>query len=1111
MLRRTGFWIAAGVAAAALAIAVVALFPHAFPVVTLDVKMSRPEALAQARALAERHGWGPAGARDAATFELDTDVRDFVELEGGGTDAFRGMMAGDDFAPYTWRVRLFKEGDAHQTRIWFRPSGAAFGFRETFAETEPGAKLGKDEARAVADEGARAWGVDLSEWTLIEHEVDDNPPERTDHVIEYERIGMRVGEAGEYRLRLRVAGDRFAGLEPYVRIPEAFARRYEKMRSANNAIAIVASLVAMGLYLAVGGLVGLFVLLRARQLIWRPAFAWGFFIAFLQVLAALNGWPLIWMDYDTALSSGTFVMQQLAQLAAVFLGFGLLLGISFMIAEGLTRRAFPSHPQLWRLWSKDVAPTRAVLGRTLAGYLLVPLALSYVVAFYFLAHRGLGWWSPSEALTDPDVLATWFPWLTPIAVSAQAGFWEECLFRAIPIAGAALVGQRIGWRRTFIAGALILQALVFGAGHANYPNQPSYARVVELIVPALAFALIYIGFGLLTAIVLHYVFDAVLFALPLFTSSAEGAWIHQALVIVFILAPLAVVMARRWRAGAWSDLPEGARNAAWSPPERQAAEEPAPPPARPALSPRPAGIVAVLGLAGALAWGVSARWTTESPPLIRSRAGAIAEAKEALAERGVDAGAPWKLMIAAEPGLYQVHEFAWRELDRAVFRDLVGKFLAAPRWEVRLARFEGDVAERAEEWRVRVAGDGSWITVVHRLPEAREGASLSEQEARDLALGTIRGRFGLEPGEVEEIEVSPRKRPARMDWTVTFGSRREPLLAQGDRRATVQIAGDEVTDAYKWVHVPEKWERDERDRSGRLAIARISGGVGIALVILGGAVAGVVSWVRRRFAVRAFLLTWALVGVLGLIGLALAWPQHVVEFSTAQAWALQAGLVIGATSAAMILGGGVLGLLAGFVHGRSVERDAPGIPAWLRVVAGFGLGFVAAGIVAVARALLPSLGPPWGSVEPAGQLVPLLAEIVSPLIGLIGMTLLALVVVAALDRLTAGFTRRRVASAAGAVVLGLVISGMADPDSLTGWLVGGACAGLLLLLAYAFVLRFDSSLVPLAVAALLVTGRIVEGVQAAHPVALPGALVSAALVAGAAVAWHRALARRADA
>src|SRR6185369_13704791 len=111
-------------------------------------------------------------------------------------------------------------------------------------------------------------------------------------------------------------------------------------------------------------------------------------------------------------------------------------------------------------------------------------------------------------------LASTVPWLSAVAPSLHAGFWEESLFRAVPIAGAALIGDRLGNRRLWIVGAFIVQAVIFGAGHAPYPTQPAYARPVELVLPSIGFGLLYLVFGLLPGIIAHFAFDVFWFAMP---------------------------------------------------------------------------------------------------------------------------------------------------------------------------------------------------------------------------------------------------------------------------------------------------------------------------------------------------------------------------------------------------------------------------------------------------------------------------------------------------------------------------------------------------------------------------------------------------------------------
>ena len=142
---------------------------------------------------------------------------------------------------------------------------------------------------------------------------------------------------------------------------------------------------------------------------------------------------------------------------------------------------------------------------------------------------------------------------------------EECVFRAVPLALGALIGERYGRRRLGIAIAFVLQAVVFGGAHANYPGFPSYSRLVELTVPSMLWALIFLRYGLLPTIMFHALFDLALISIPLFLVDAEGAWVQRALVIAAALVPAGVVLMRRLQNGAWGTLPAALRNGAWRP------------------------------------------------------------------------------------------------------------------------------------------------------------------------------------------------------------------------------------------------------------------------------------------------------------------------------------------------------------------------------------------------------------------------------------------------------------------------------------------------------------------------------------------------------------------
>src|SRR5215203_5342483 len=844
MSRKPAFWIVCALLSVLATIAASRHFASAFPLVSIDLRMDRGEALQRARALAAEHRLGPPGFRQAATFACDDEVQTYVELEAGGKEAFARMIREGRYAPYTWRVRHFREHDPNETWVRFTPEGVPYGFVERLPETAPGARLAPTEARAVAERGAASWHVALSEYALVEQAQEEKPGRRIDHTLVYERPD-RIGD-GRYRVRLVVAGDRCVEVTPFVRVPEAFARRYQQMRSANEAIGFGSGIAMLVLYGLGGIVIGLFVLLRQRWVLWRPALAWGIAVAVLQVLATLNEWPLAWLQYDTALSATTFLVQQATSVTAAAVAMTVAFTLSFMAAESLSRRAFPHHPQLWRVWSREAGGSRAVLGRTAGAYLLVAIFFAYEVALYLLASRWLGWWTPSDALVHPDVLATYMPWLSAIAPSVQAGFWEECLFRAVPLAGAALIGDRLRHRRAFIVLAMIVQAIVFGAGHAPYPNQPAYARPVELILPSLLFGAVYLRFGLLPGIVLHIAFDTVWFALPLFVSRTPGIVLDRILVVVLALVPLWIVLWRRWQTGAWTELPPALLNGAWAPEARVEAPAAALPSVPAGAPPRRLGVVLLgAGLAGLAMWAVIAgRQTHTVPPLAVTRATAIARATDALRTQGVTLDPGWRVMSTVAGAPDEADAFIGRTAGADTYRRLLGTYLPGPRWRVRVARFEGEFAARAEEWAVAVGPSGAVTRVRHTLAEGAPAPSLGENEARELARATVKARFGLDPARLREVSMTPSKLPARTDWRVIFEDRSRAAPPDGELRVGVGIAGDVVSDAWRFVFVPEQWQRDARDRR---TIAGVVNAVGIALLgglLLAFATRTLVAWSR---------------------------------------------------------------------------------------------------------------------------------------------------------------------------------------------------------------------------------------------------------------------------
>ena len=536
-------------------------FDKANSLVNVDIQMDREAALEKAAQLAHDFEIGPEEFKQAAAFRNDSRFQNFVELEGGGLNTFTELVTEGYYYSYHWSVRHFKEQDANEVIFWFKPNGETYGFYEKVPELEKGAALDQEEALRVAEHHAiYNWDVNLDFYELVEKSFEEQISGRVDHTFVYERTDKTVG-GGKFRIKLEVSGDKLTSVNYHVKIPEDFDRRYSEMRSANETIQMISLAAITLIYGLLGVILGIFILIRKRRLIWKPALIWGLGIAFGSVfLLTINSLPFSWFSYDTSMSQSTFLWQQLLGGLMGTFGFGALIAISFMAAEGLGRMAFPGHIQWWKIWSKNTGGSMPILGQTISGYLFAIIILAIDVLFYVTTTTHFGWWSPAGTLSDPNILANYLPWLDSITISLQAGFWEEALFRAVPIAGIFVLTKGKKSRNLWIVLVLILQTLIFGAGHANYPQQPSYARVVEMVIPFAIMGIIYIYYGILPAVVAHYAVDVFWISLPLWVSSTSGIWIDRALVLLFLFAPVFIVLLIRLRNKKWAEVPDKERN-----------------------------------------------------------------------------------------------------------------------------------------------------------------------------------------------------------------------------------------------------------------------------------------------------------------------------------------------------------------------------------------------------------------------------------------------------------------------------------------------------------------------------------------------------------------------
>ena len=789
-----------------------------FGTLNVNVSMDRQQAIKAASNASKQFEILDDSFEHASIYNFDGSLRNFVELKQGGKEKFQEIIDNNIYSPYNWMVRSYKEGEIVEAMFQFKPNGSPNGYRIKIPEEYDSDSLSEEDALALVEQNINnQWSGNFSDYNLVESSFKEMSNGRIDHSFLFEHKLQDIGEA-KYRLRAIVSGSIISSVSPFAFVPESFKREFANIRSDNDTIAIFANFAFLGIYLLGIGLTSLVIFYRTGWLRWKKSVAAAAFVAiFSNILLNLNFYPTIWMAYDTATTKSQFLSEQLLGMIANGIVMFFMLAASFITAESLTRKAFPNHIRLWKTWTSNVANSKRVLNDTIFAYLIVPIKLAIVGAFYILMEKYFGFWSPASASFDPNYLASIFPWYTGLAISLQAGFWEEMLFRAVPIAAGVLIGQRYNMRFTGLMVAMVVQALIFGAGHANYPAQPSYARVVELFLPSIVvYGMLYLRLGVVFGAITHYVYDVVLFSLPIWYSS--GYVFDKFMTVVGGLIPFLVILYFRLKNKKWSDIKTSSLNKGFvpTPPEKNDSSQKEATFETQAttnvMNPKVIG-VALLFIIGVFSTFKlsNVEVLVNSPSINKEEAISIAnkflEENNVLLPEGYNA-------YAFDDSSYPSSSFLWQELGQDTYNSLFGSYVLGPRWKVRFAKFDGPVESRVREVMISMDFDGNILRYNNRFPENEEGKMLSREEAQLLAENSLVKFLQMNLDNVSLTSAQESQKPNRLDWTFTFTDNSELGYEGSKLQNIISISGDQISGFTKFVFVPEEWTRMKRDREG---------------------------------------------------------------------------------------------------------------------------------------------------------------------------------------------------------------------------------------------------------------------------------------------------------
>ncbi|HLW44374.1 MAG TPA: CPBP family intramembrane glutamic endopeptidase, partial [Candidatus Acidoferrales bacterium] len=989
-------WIFAGILGAGVAYT---YFFRAFPEASVEFKVPRADALAVGEQFAAAQD-AELGAYDSSiVFEVDDTAKTYLEREVGLQQANQ-MMANEVHIWY-WQTRFFRPLQKEEFDVRVDPGGGIVGYAHLLEEAAPGARLERAAAQATAESFLRdTLHANLSLYDFREEEANlTERPARRDWSFSWERRGFRAKDA-PYRLTVTLAGDRVNGYNEFLKVPEAWTRDYEHLRSSNNVLEFIALIPYAFL---IGGCLFVIISLGRRGLLeWRIGISLGIFLTVLFFLMTMNQWPLDRAGYDTNTPYSSFFLSKVGQAALLSVVSALLVVLAVVPGEPLYRIFQPDKLRLDVGFRLPGIRTKEFLRANVIGICLAATHIGYITVFYIIS-RKFGAWAPQD-LNYENVVSTYVPWVYPLTIGIYAATSEEFLFRlfAIPFLLRTTKSRFL---------AVVLPAFFWGFLHSNYPQEPAYIRGLEVGLIGIVAGLVLLRWGIWATLIWHYTVDAFLISTSLLRSHgaylrASGAIVGGAALIPLAIAALSYISRGGFAIDASllnSAKPIGGPRMVAPqidtqplPPEiTSPASGPEISASHAAMSSRTLAVLIACGVLGvALLAGGKREAIGDFVRFQINAQEATGRADEDLRQINVDPNTYHHATTVTYTFDDYTNEYLRRAIGIAAANRIYRDQVPSAFWTVRYFR-----DSQTEEYRVVLKPDGSLHSVHRTLDEKAPGANLSKEEAQARAEVFLRDRKNVDLTDWNLVETHSDKKPARTDHFFEWEQKAALDGAAGAHiRMQLQVQGDEVSGYRIFIKIPETW-RDAESRTTPAQQAQSfgrAGGIGVAFITV------LVIFFRSLKSPDVARVPWRPLGKLSILMLLAAIaiyvnraPQLLLEYNTASPLAtyyitLFISLIF--VTAIYIAGAVLLLGLSWFFLERAF---GPGrIPAWREMNAGYFRDafcvalFGSAAVMGLSR--LPALFARWPLLRHSlGASVPGNLDVLNPAVGVLASSIAA--------------------------------------------------------------------------------------------------------------------------
>ncbi len=781
-------------------------------------------------------------ALKSITFSYDNDAKSFLEYELGVRKANELMIS--EIPVWYWRVRMVRELQQEELRVFISPDGKLSGLGHDFENDKSIPSLTHKEAEAFARNFVeKETGNSLAGFDLIKDE-ERKKPKRIDHTFTFEDT-RKDFKGAKMRVLVGLAGNQIDSYNRYLHVPEAWERKFEDIRSYNTMLAKIAQI-----FMTLLMLVSVFAFgwaVMTGNIRWIPVVVIALLYSIFPTLDSINNFNEIAAGYNTNITYNSYISTELLRLLAMIVPNAFSAIVLFGAAEALYRKTFPDHIAVEKILTPDGIKSKAVRLALLVGQLLFMIDLGWVV-FYYLMGQKIGFWCPL-GVENYEILSSFVPAISAMHVGITASFMEEALYR---IVGMSLMMKISG--NFWVAN--LFQAAAWGFAHSTYPQQPFYARGIELTIGGLLDGWILRRYGILACVASHYVFDTFLGVKPLFSSGDTSLRATALLSVIPFLVLLAYGTLSSRRVKDTDAEPKLLNQAINETIHVKELEEPEPEEKTVSYTPiepqRRLFLFLATVLIGLASFVMRPQVINSDAIVHMERHQAESRALKALSRHGIEAAGYTVVSYLSSQGATEPEQYLYEKVGFAKVTEIIKKSHSDGFcWHVRFFK-----PKTPEEYVVQFDGEGREIGFDVLLAEETPGAFLTKDEALKKVRQEMDSVYPyLQPYELES--ASEQKRPARTDWTFVFRSKQFDA-AEARFKTNMTVYGDIVSGATWAWEVPDKWAFDREKRSAREELASHFYTGGAILVFILGAI-----WIVGILYARAIKIRPAL--IIGLI------------------------------------------------------------------------------------------------------------------------------------------------------------------------------------------------------------------------------------------------------